>query len=488
MQTADGFRCLLLMPIITDTCLRIRHHVNILSCQCLTPLSLVGQYFGRVIIAHVDLNPEMEVRLPEIQRATGMQDVLPDARRYWDAIIDAATGIAQRYGYLRVDIPIIEYTELFTRGVGAASDFFIKKEMYTLDEGEGRSKALRPEFTAGFVRAYIENGMGSWTQPVKLYSIGPLFRRESPQAARFRQHSQFNPEILGEIDPAADVEIMMIALNLHKELGYKKLAFQLNSTGCPVCKPEYVSELKNYLSGHLDKLAPVDMERMQRNPLRILDTKEEGMDQLLSGAPIIRDHLCDDCADHFAELRKLLDKLDQSYVINNRLVRGIDYYTKTVFELWDQSIGAQSSLCGGGRYDGLSEAIGGPPLPAVGVGIGIERIAIGLKKQKIEFPPPPEPPVLIAHFGGDSKLAAIELVYRLRDANIGARTVFTRGRRSMKSQMREANRHEVRFVAIVGDSELESGAAMIRDMKSGEQTLVNNDQIIQWFYDELGQA
>lgn len=426
--------------------------------------------------------------MPDIQRATGMRDVLPEERPYWDAIIVAAIDMAQRYGYLRVDIPIIEYTELFTRGVGTASDFFIKKEMYTLDEGEGRSITLRPEFTAGIVRAYIENGMGSWSQPVKVYTIGPLFRRESPQAARFRQHSQFNPEVLGEIDPAADVEIMMIALNLHRELGYKNLTFQLNSTGCPACKPNYVVELKRFLSGHTDKLAPVDKERMQRNPLRILDTKEEGMEQLLAEAPVILDYLCDDCDDHFQELRRLLDALKQSYEINNRLVRGIDYYTKTVFELWDQDIGAQSSLCGGGRYDGLSEAIGGPPLPAVGVGIGIERIIIGMRQQDIDLPDPKKPVVMVAHFGGNTKPAAIQLAYHLRDAGIGTRMVFARSRRSMKSQMREADRNEVSFTAIIGESELEIDSAMIKNMGSGEQTLVRNNEIIQWFQKQLGSA
>ncbi|MGB3716370.1 MAG: histidine--tRNA ligase [Candidatus Promineifilaceae bacterium] len=426
--------------------------------------------------------------MPDIQRATGMRDVLPEERPYWDAIIVTAIDMAQRYGYLRVDIPIIEYTELFTRGVGTASDFFIKKEMYTLDEGEGRSITLRPEFTAGIVRAYIENGMGSWSQPVKVYTIGPLFRRESPQAARFRQHSQFNPEVLGEIDPAADVEIMMIALNLHRELGYKNLTFQLNSTGCPACKPNYVVELKRFLSGHTDKLAPVDKERMQRNPLRILDTKEEGMEQLLAEAPVILDYLCDDCDDHFQELRRLLDALKQSYEINNRLVRGIDYYTKTVFELWDQDIGAQSSLCGGGRYDGLSEAIGGPPLPAVGVGIGIERIIIGMRQQDIDLPDPKKPVVMVAHFGGNTKPAAIQLAYHLRDAGIGTRMVFARSRRSMKSQMREADRNEVSFTAIIGESELEIDSAMIKNMGSGEQTLVRNNEIIQWFQKQLGSA
>lgn len=430
----------------------------------------------------------MEEHLAVIQRPTGMQDILPDDRRYWEAIIKKATDLSQRYGYLRVDIPIIEYTELFSRGVGTASDFFVKKEMYTIEESDGKSITFRPEFTAGLVRAYIENGMGSWTQPVKIYSIGPLFRRESPQAGRFRQHSQFNPEILGESDPAADLEIMMLALNLHKELGYKHLTFQLNSTGCPQCKPNYVAVLKEFLGEHLDKLAPVDKERMQRNPMRILDSKEEGMEQLLAQAPVILDYLCDDCADHFEELRILLDELDQPYTINNRIVRGIDYYTKTVFELWDEDIGAQASLCGGGRYDGLAEAIGGPPLPAVGTGIGIDRIMIGMKKQGIDVPSPPLPNVLVAHFGGSTKSAAVRLVFRLRDAGIGARMAFARRRRSMKSQMREADRHGVMITAIIGESELNDDSVTVRKMDTGEQALIPNDDIVQWIQSEIAQG
>lgn len=427
----------------------------------------------------------MEVYLSAIQRPTGMQDVLPEDRRYWDAIIKKATELSQRFGFLRVDIPILEYTELFTRGVGTASDFFVNKEMYTIDEGEGKSLTLRPEFTAGFVRAYIENGMASWTQPVKVYSIGPLFRRESPQAGRYRQHSQFNPEILGEIDPAADIEIMMLALELHRELGYKDLTFQLNSTGCPQCKPLYVAELKRYLTTSLERLSPLDLERMQRNPLRILDSKEEGIDVLLADAPVILDYLCDDCADHFEELLRLLERLNQSYVINNRLVRGIDYYTKTVFELWDKAIGAQSSLCGGGRYDGLSEAIGGPQLPAVGVGIGIERVMIGLKQQNVKVPEPPIPQVLVAHFGGSSKLAAVEVVYRLREMGIGTILAFARGNRSMKSQMREADRHGVRFTIIIGESEIEQDAVTVRRMDSGKQDLIKNSELGRWLAEQM---
>ncbi len=418
--------------------------------------------------------------MEKIQRETGMQDVLPDDRRYWDWITATAADLAGRYGFQRIDIPIIENTDLFARGMGTASDVFVQKEMYTIEEPDGSSITLRPEFTAGVMRAHIQNGMSSWAQPVKLFLIGPIFRRERPQAGRYRQHSQFNAEILGEMDPAADLEVMMLAMNLYRTLGYKGLAFQLNSTGCPICKPGYVTALKQYLAKHEDKLAPIDQQRIQKNALRVLDSKEPGMDELLADAPHILDYLCDDCASHFADLRSLLDALRQPYSINFRLVRGIDYYTKTVFEVWAEGIGAQAAVCGGGRYDGLAEAIGGPSTPGVGFGSGIERIVLGLKQQEILPPEVVKPQVLIAHFGGKTKKAAVELVYRLRDAGVGARLAFSRDRRSMKSQMREGNRHDVAYMLIMGDSELESGMVTVRPMDDGDQTSVSQNDIVDW--------
>lgn len=421
----------------------------------------------------------------QIQRVTGMQDVLPEDRRYWDMIAAAAEDLARRYGFQRVDLPIIEFTDLFVRGVGTGSDFFVQKEMYTLTEPDGSSITLRPEFTAGFVRAYIQNGMGSWPQPVKLYTIGPSFRRERPQAGRLRQHSQFNAEILGEEDPAADVEVMMLAMNLYHSLGFRELTFQLNSTGCRECKPAYIALLKEYLGHHLDRLAGIDKERLGKNPLRVLDSKEPGMDDLLAGAPHIADHLCDDCRSHFADVRRLLDALGQSYSINFRLVRGIDYYTKTVFEVWQSGIGAQAAMCGGGRYDGLAEDIGGPPTPGVGFGSGLERIVLGMKEQGIAPPPLPPLPVLVAHFGGPTKDAAVQLIFRLREAGIGARLAFARGSRSLKSQMREADRHAARYVLILGEDELAEGLVAVRPLAGGEQTRVPLAGIDSWLASAL---
>jgi histidyl-tRNA synthetase len=414
-----------------------------------------------------------------------MQDVLPDDRHYWDLIIQTATDLARRYGFQRIDVPIIEDTDLFARGMGTASDVFVQKEMYTIDEPDGSSITLRPEYTAGLVRAYIQNGMGSWPQPVKLFTFGPIFRRERPQAGRYRQHSQFDVEIMGETDPAADLEVMMLAMNLYRELGYKGLTFQLNSTGCPVCKPPYMEKLKSFLAQHEDKLADIDKERLVKNPLRVLDSKEPGMDALLADAPHIADYLCEDCETHFADLRGMLDTLDQSYTINFRLVRGIDYYTKTVFEVWAEGIGAQAAVCGGGRYDGLAEAIGGPSTPGVGFGSGIERIVLGLKEQEIAAPAPAAPPVLVAHFGGETKSAAVQLTYQLRDAGIGTRLAFARTRRSLKSQMREANKHDVRFVLILGESEVAEQVVMVRPLDGGDQTQIAMSDLATWLQEKL---
>lgn len=418
--------------------------------------------------------------MSNIQRVTGMQDILPEARLYWDAVLDKARDYAWRYGFARIDVPVIEYTELFARGMGTASDVFLQKEMYTIEESDETSITLRPEFTAGFVRAYFENGMQNWPQPVKLYSIGPIFRRERPQAGRYRQHTQFNIEILGESDPAADAEVMVLGADMLRALGYQGVNFQLNSTGCPRCRPAYIEALKAYLAQHEERLAEIDKERLQRNPLRVLDSKEPGMDELLAEAPHSIDYLCDDCADHFAGLRALLDALGEAYTINFRLVRGIDYYTKTVFEVWAEGIGAQAAVFSGGRYDGLAEAIGGPPTPGVGFGMGIERVVLGLEEQGVAPPTLRPQPVFIAHFGGETKVAAMQLADRLRQAGIGTLLAFAREPRSMKSQLREANKHDVRFTLILGEAELENGTVAVKPMGEGKQTAVPRTEIIAW--------
>jgi histidyl-tRNA synthetase len=293
-----------------------------------------------------------------------MQDVLPADRPYWDAVIDAAEETARLYAFERLDVPIIENTELFERGVGTASDFFVQKEMYTIEEEDGSSITLRPEFTAGVVRAYIENGLYNETSPVKVYSIGPSFRRERPQAGRFREFNQFNCEILGETDPAADVEAIALALSYLRRLGLRGLSAQVNSTGCRECKPAYVEKLRAYLETQRDRLALVDQERLRRNPLRVLDSKEAGMDAILADAPHSVDHLCPGCAAHFTELLRMLEQLDIPYQQNFRLVRGIDYYVQTVFEVWAEGIGAQAAVFGGGATMVLRRPSAGRRRPA----------------------------------------------------------------------------------------------------------------------------
>lgn len=419
--------------------------------------------------------------MAQIQRVTGMQDVLPEDRKYWDAIERTFISLAGTYGFQRIDLPILEYSELFSRGVGEGSDFFVQKEMYSISDEGSSSLTLRPEITAGMVRAYLQNGMQNWSQPVKLFTMGPLFRRERPQAGRFRQHSQCNPEIIGESDPAADAEIMSLTATLFRRLGYKELKFQVNSTGCGECRPAYLRRLRQFFNQHQERLSELDLERLRRNPLRIFDSKEPGIEELQDEAPHSLDHICQDCSDHFQDLLKLLDALGESYEINFRLVRGIDYYTKTVFELWDASIGAQSALCGGGRYDGLAEAIGGPSAPGVGVGIGIERIVLGMKQQGIEVPEADLPELMFIHFGGESKVAAVQLAAQLRHAGIGARVTFSRTRRSMKSQMREAGRHNARWVIIIGDDELAQGKVTVKLMDGGQQHSVDRESLAEWF-------
>ncbi|MDJ0755894.1 MAG: histidine--tRNA ligase [Ardenticatenaceae bacterium] len=421
-----------------------------------------------------------------IQRLKGFQDILPEDQPYWEYFMSTAADLARRYGFSRVDVPIIEKNSLFERGVGTASDFFVKKEMYSIEESDGDLITLRPEFTAGLVRAYVQNGMQNWTQPVKLFTFGPIFRRERPQAGRFRQHNQFDCEILGETDPVADLEVMLVAINLYREMGYRDLTFQLNSVGCPVCKPVFVEALTAFMQEHLDKLSEIDRERLQRNPQRILDSKDPGIDDLLARAPRTIDYLCEDCGSHFADLRLLLERVGESYTINHRLVRGIDYYTKTAFEVWDQRIGAQSALMGGGRYDGLAEAIGGPSTPGVGFGMGIERAVLGLKAEEIVPPALEEPHIFVAHFGGETKIAAVEIASRLRQEGLGVRMAFARDRRSLKSQMRESNKYPIQFVLIVGEDEYADNLVTVKDFQSGgEQLQVPLDQLSHWLADRL---
>jgi len=411
------------------------------------------------------------------QRPTGTLDTLPEEQHYWEHVRVHARRLAELAGFERIDVPVFEVTDLFARGIGVGTDV-VEKEMYTFADKGGNSLTLRPEFTAGVVRAYIEHGLHVRPQPVKLYSVGPVFRYDRPQAGRHRQFTQLNLEIIGEQDPAADLEVMLVVWDLYAGLGFEGLSFQLNSTGCPACRPAYVEILEEYYRRHEGDVCDDCRRRLRVNPLRLLDCKAAQCQPFVEGAPHILDYLCGECADHFAALRECLDLLGRPYMLNHRLVRGLDYYTKTVFEVWAAGIGAQAAVCGGGRYDGLAEALGGPPTPGVGVAAGLERIILVMKDQEVDVPPLPTPPVFLAHLGADGKREAVRLANGLREAGVGTWLAF--GRRGLKSQLREANKRQARYVVILGEDELARGVTAVRDMQTGEQVEVKLTELVTW--------
>jgi histidyl-tRNA synthetase len=415
-------------------------------------------------------------------RPKGTQDILPEAQSYWEHVRATVTKLARQYGFERIDLPIFEETSLFARGVGEATDI-VEKEMYTFEDKGGRDITLRPEFTAGVVRAYIENGMRVEPKPVKLYSMGPIFRYEQPQAGRYRQFHQFNAEVLGIQEPMADLEIMLLAWNIYAHLEFQGLSFQLNSTGCPKCRPNYVATLVDYYHKHEEEICEDCRRRLETNPLRVLDCKEIQCQPIIAGAPKILDHLCEECAEHFATLRAYLDDLGKPYTLNHRLVRGLDYYTKTVFEVWAEGIGAQAAVCGGGRYDGLMELLGGQPTPAVGFAAGLERIVMVMETQDVPVPALPQPPVFLVHLGDAARQMAVRLTVDLRAAGIPSQIAM---RGSLRSQLRTADRKGARFVLILGENELERGEVAVKFMeRDRKQEFVPLDAVVGWLQDRL---
>lgn len=395
----------------------------------------------------------------------GTIDILPEDQPYWHLLRTEIVRVAEQFGYERIDVPCFEETSLYVRGVGEGTDI-VDKEMYSFKDKGGRSITLRPEFTAGIMRAYIEHGMRTLAQPVKLYTMGPIFRYERVQAGRYRQHTQFDIECIGEQDPAVDLEVMSLAWQLYANLGFEELSFQLNSTGCPRCRPAYVQRLVAYYQDHLDEICDDCRRRLERNPLRLLDCKTHTCQPIIAAAPHISDYLCEECEAHFTALRGYLDALGRPYTVNHRLVRGLDYYTKTVFEVWAQGIGSQNAVCGGGRYDGLAEELDGPSTPGIGFGSGMERLVLAMKEQELVAPPLPAPQIVLVYLGAKAKQAAIVLWHELLNQNLRAQLGF--GDRSMRSQMRGANRLGARYALIIGQQELDQGIAVLNDLV-GEQ-------------------
>jgi histidyl-tRNA synthetase len=409
------------------------------------------------------------------QSPKGTRDVLPDEQPYWHLVEETLNRIVRIYGYERLDLPVFEETALYQRGVGAGTDI-VEKEMYTFKDKGGTLLTLRPEFTAGVMRAYLENGLSSQSRPLKVWSIGPVFRYERPQAGRFRQHTQFNVEAIGETDPALDFEIMSVAHHLYQELGFRNLEFQVNSIGCPKCRPGYLHKLSLYYRDRTDEICGDCKRRLTQNPLRLLDCKNPSCQPVIDRAPAISESLCSECAGHFATLRMYLEDHERPFRMNHRLVRGLDYYTKTVFEVWAEDIGAQNAVCGGGRYDGLAEAIGGPATPGVGFASGIERIVLALKRQASGGPARRTPAVYIAHLGKEAERKAVGLLSALRAEGVEAVMGF--GERSLKAQLREANTRGAKYAALLGESEMAQGAIQVKSMSDGSQVTLRWDDFV----------
>lgn len=403
------------------------------------------------------------------QAPRGTSDILPQEQAYWRYIEQRVAQIAQLYGYERIDGPAFEDTRLFTRSVGEDTDI-VTKEMYTFEDRGGSSLTLRPEGTAPVCRAYLEHGLHNLPQPVKLYYIASIFRYERPQAGRYRQHYQFGYEAIGDDDPALDSEVIDMAWRFFSLVNLRQITLQLNSIGCKQCRPGYIAALKSYYVSHTAELCPDCQTRLSKNPLRLLDCKKPSCQIVADSAPKSVDHLCPECAEHFQQLKRYLELLGLPFVVNHHLVRGLDYYTRTVFEIQPERGGTQSTLAGGGRYDDLIEELGGKPTPALGFAAGMERIILNLKKQKVNVPLPPQPQVFIAYLGSEAKDEAIKLAADLRQAGIGV--IEALGDKSLKSQLRQANSLGVRYTVIIGEQEVKTGTVILRDMVSAAQKSV----------------
>jgi histidyl-tRNA synthetase len=399
----------------------------------------------------------------------GTSDILPEEQAYWRYIEQKVANVCQLYGYERIDAPTFEDSQLFARSVGEGTDI-IEKEMYTFQDKGGNKITLRPEGTAPVCRAYLEHGMHNLPQPVKLYYMASIFRYERPQAGRYRQHYQFGYEAIGDDDPALDAEVIDMAWQFFLSLGLQNLSLQLNSIGCKQCRPQYLAQLKDYYVNYTHKLCPDCKTRLTRNPLRLLDCKKPSCQQIANSAPRSIDYLCPPCDEHFNQLKKYLALLELPLVINHCLVRGLDYYTRTVFEIQPEAEGAQSTVGGGGRYDDLIEELGGKPTPAIGFAAGIERIILNLKRQNISIPALPRPQVFIAYVGDEARGEAIKLASTLRRA--GIRVIEAIGNKSLKAQLRQANTLGARHAVIIGEQEIKTGTVILRDMTTAQQKAV----------------
>ena len=396
----------------------------------------------------------------------GPFDILPDEQPYWRRFHSAAEQTAGRFGYRRIDTPVFEDAELFVRGIGEVTDI-VEKETYTFEDRGGDLLTLRPEGTAPVCRAFLEHGMHNLPQPVRLYYLCPVFRYERPQSGRYRQHHQLGIEAFGDGDASVDAEVIEVAWRLLEAVGLTNLSLGINSIGDSECRPSYVDALRQHYQGHADRICADCTRRLDRNPMRLLDCKQEGCQPVIDLAPKSADHLCAGCRRHWDSLREYLAAVGLSHEVDHRLVRGFDYYTRTVFEITPPIEGRQSTIAGGGRYDGLIEQLGGRPTPGVGFGMGIERVIAGLKESEARPPGREGVKVLVAHAGDGVRQRALTLASGMRRAGVSA--VLASGSRGLRSQLRYASSIDATHAVIVGEDELERGVVTLRDMTRGEQ-------------------
>ena len=406
----------------------------------------------------------------------GTKDVLPADSYKWHYVEDKAREVAKEFCIQEIRTPVFEHTELFLRGVGDTTDI-VNKEMYTFNDKGGRSITLKPEGTAGVARAFIENGLGEMPQPTKMYYITPVFRYERPQAGRLREHHQFGVEIYGASSAQADAEVILIAKAMLNKCGIKDemLTLKINSIGCPQCRPRYNAALKEYFAAHIEEMCPTCRERLEKNPLRILDCKEERCKQVAAKAPVILDFLCDECKSHHELLCGALQAAGVKFETDPHIVRGLDYYTRTVFEFVSTAIGAQGTVCGGGRYDGLVQQVGGKPTPAAGFGMGLERLLMVMQNMGAEIPAPQGPDVYIAPLCEQGYEKAVKLASALR--SLGFAVEREMSGRSLKAQMKYAAKIGAKKVVFIGEDELQKGIYTVKNMADGTSRPMTEEEL-----------
>lgn len=409
----------------------------------------------------------------------GTKDVLPADVHKNQYIEATALGVAEQFGYKEIRTPVFEHTELFQRGVGDTTDV-VQKEMYTFDDKGGRSITLRPEGTAGAVRSYLENGLCNEALPQKVCYITSCYRYEKPQAGRLREFHQFGVECFGTASPLADAEIIALAKSIFDNLEVKDLSLEINSIGCPTCRAEYHKALKEYFEGKKEQLCDTCRDRLDRNPMRILDCKSPVCSEIAKDAPVVIDYLCEECKEHFEKVQEYLNTQNIEYKINPKIVRGLDYYTKTVFEFVSNSIGAQGTVCGGGRYDGLVEELGGQHTASLGFGMGLERLMLLMEAQNCPFPEPNKADLFIVAMGNKATLKALEIAKDMRAE--GFSCLMDLNQRSVRAQMKYANKLGAKFNLVIGDNEVDSKTAMLKNMATGEESEIALDTFVNGFY------